>query len=116
MTSDDLILKDSPNSIRFWQNFHEEFIRWVVYTPKSTVEEEAPIEDKWWVLLYWIPRIKKDLYTLLLQGGMTAVEHRLYDQLGIDPVYFRKEFLFFIKRLERMKRLNRASPHLGETI
>lgn len=116
MTFEDIVLSDAPTSPKFWRRYHAEFLRWVIYEPKDSIEaEDLPIGDKWWILLYWLPKIKKELYTLLLRGGMTAVEHRLYDQLGVDQVYFQNEFGFFIKRLNTMKKLNKASKHLGET-
>jgi hypothetical protein len=96
--------------------FHKEFLRWVIYEPKKSIYlEDLPIGDKWWVILYWLPKIKKDLYLLLLSRGMRAVEHKLYDELGIDQGYFEKDFGFFIRRLNNMKRLHKASKHLGET-
>jgi hypothetical protein len=116
MTFDDIVLKDAPTRKSFWNKFHDEFIRWVVYVPKDTIEEEdLPIGDKWWILLHWMPKIKRELYTLLLQRGLTGVEHRLYDELGIDPIYFNRDYDFFIRRLKQIKKLNTASKHLGET-
>ena len=116
MTSEDIVLADAPTSPKFWRRFHGEYLRWVVYVPKEKVEDEdLPIDDKWWIVLHWLPKIKKELYLLLLHKGMGAVEKRLYDDLGIDQIFFENEFDFFIRRLKNMKRLHTASKHLGET-
>lgn len=116
MTFNDIVLKDAPTRKSFWLKFSAEYIRWAIYEPKDTLEkEDLPIRDKWWILLHWIPKIKKDIYLTLLHKGMTEVEHYLYDTLGVDQHYFEKDYDFFIRRLNTIKRLNKASKHLGET-
>lgn len=116
MKFEDIVLKDAPTTINFWTTYAVESLRWEVYEPAETIEQEAPIGNRWWVLLYWMPKIKKSLYLLLLEKGLMEVEHRLFVELAIDMEYFYKHYGFFMKRLKTMKKLHKASPHTGETI
>jgi hypothetical protein len=52
MKFEDIVLKDAPTNSNFWTTYAVESTRWEIYDPAETIEDEAPIGDKWWVLLY----------------------------------------------------------------
>lgn len=111
----DIDLAMAPTSVRFHRKLHGEFIKWVVYQP-TTIDKDIPMQDKWYAILYWLPKVKKQIYLILLAKGYRAVEDYLYDELGIYPYYFEREYKHFIKKLKWMQKNNNANTHFGETL
>jgi hypothetical protein len=113
MTYNDIVLKDAPQTKSFWDMFHSEMDKWVAYAP-TTIDKDIPLGTKWWTILYWVPTKKREIYETLLKGRMKEVEILLYGTWGIDFLYFRKHYKFFLDRLEKMDKI-KYSTGLEET-
>jgi len=115
MRIEDIDFSDAPRSYSFHRKLHKNFLTWLLYCP-TTLEADLPLGKQWHKILYWLPRIKKTVYRILLEKGYIEAEKYLFVDLGIDEAYFRKDYSFFIKRLFWMHKNNNANTHFGETL
>lgn len=96
---------------KFCFKLDKEFAKWEEYQP-TTIEKDVPFLRDWWKYVYWIPKIKKELYHLTLSQTESKLWEKL-DSLGIEELYFRDNYRPFLKRLKWMRE-NNGQNHLGE--
>lgn len=89
-----------------------ELIRWEVYQPAETIEGDAPFNRDWWKYVYWIPKMKKEIYLMNLQKNGEQMD-QYWESLGMNKEFLHKHYKEFLKRLAWMRKNNKAN-HLGE--
>ncbi len=112
MKLEDLDLEMMPTNNTFVRLVEREECRLEFYNP-SFIELEIPLGHSWWALMYWIPKMKKEIYRVNLIAGERGVTDLLYNIWGIDEKFFKRHYGFFLKRLKWMRQQNKAN-HLGE--
>lgn len=113
MTFEQMDLSELPSHYRFIKLVDDEMFRWEAYTP-TTIEKDMPFARDWWKYVHWIPKLKKDFYKDVITAGdwMTSVEDKCI-ALGMDLVWFKREYKELWKRMEWM-RLNAGQNYIGE--
>ena len=113
MTFDDIDLAEFPSSFTFARLVESEFMRWEAYVP-TTIEADVPFNMDWWKYVYWVPRIKRELYTSAIGSQdieMTVAVMCL--KYGMNMTFFEKNYKFLVKRMHWMKKNNKFN-HINE--
>lgn len=98
---------------RLHRHVVEDGLFWEIYKPKAAPELEVPFGKDWWKYVYWIPKMKKRIYAMIISKTNAEVDHYFYTVLGMDEEWFRKNYKEFIQRLEWMRK-NFDYSQLGE--
>lgn len=109
MTFEQIDFSEVPQ--RLLITIDREFMRWEAYEP-TTIEADIPFKKSWWKYVYWIPKIKKELYLIALSQGEDAVWEKL-GSYGTDELYFRENYNDFVRRIKWMIKNNKHNE-LGE--
>lgn len=86
---------------------------WEKYRPGFTPRSDYPFGRDWWKYVYWIPKIKKEIYQMVITKTNVELEQYFYETLGMDQAWFYRTYRDFHNRLEWMRK-NYDYTHLGE--
>lgn len=114
MKYEEMDLAEVPSHFKFIKLIDDEMFRWEAYRPADDPKKEVPFDRFWWKYVYWVPKMKKEWYKLVLTSPdwETAVEDQLI-ALGADLVWFKREYRDLWKRMDWMRK-NASANHIGE--
>lgn len=114
MKFEDIDLSEMPQNFAFSKLVDQQFYLWEKYEP-TTIEADFPFEQDWWKYLYWMPKIKKEFYTLALSAlDMEKDLQKKANDMGMDYWFFTRHYGDFLKRLEWMRK--QGINYAGECI
>lgn len=104
MKFEEMDLSELPTNYTFSKLVDQQFYLWDRYTP-TTIEADIPFEQDWWKYVYWIPKIKKEFYTIALSAANMELDLQAKAKtLGMDYWFFTNHYKDFLKRLEWMRK------------
>lgn len=111
MRFEDIDLSELPPSLH--KKVVNEAEKWERYVPGIMPIVDYPFGLDWWKYVYWIPKLKKQIYEMAMTKTVAELQYFYDHELGVDRKFMHTHYKDFLNRVEWMRKHNTYN-HLGE--